>query len=330
LHQPSDPQADSPQATAGQGARQGGRRRLLLVGAKIVVSAGLLAAVAAASDLAALKALLGRLEPVHALAAVVLLAGIAVVAGLRWWLVGRAIAAPLPLKDCIALMYVGSFFTQVLPTSIGGDAVRILMAGRRGLTYGRAFSGVMLERAGGLLALVILVPGGVLWLGDRVQPPALGLLLLASLPAFLAVLALLCSLDSLPLPAPLARLARPFFALAADARKVMLAPLASLVLLVLSFAAHLLTVGAVALLAQGLDLPLGFADSLALVPAIVLITFFPLSFAGWGVREGAAVVLLGLAGLAPDEALAVSVLLGLGQLAAGLPGCLLWLRSRRP
>jgi hypothetical protein len=66
------------------------------------------------------------------------------------------------------------------------------------------------------------------------------------------------------------------------------------------------------------------------VPAIVLITFFPLSFAGWGVREGAAVVLLGFAGLAADEALAVSVLLGLGSLAAGLPGCLLWLRNRKP
>ena len=83
------------------------------------------------------------------------------------------------------------------------------------------------------------------------------------------------------------------------------------------------------MLAQGLGLPLHFWDSLALVPGIVLITFFPLSFAGWGVREGAAVVLLGFAGLAADEALAVSVLLGLGSLAAGLPGCLLWLRTRR-
>src|SRR3546814_14594568 len=65
-----------------------------------------------------------------------------------------------------------------------------------------------------------------------------------------------------------------------------------------------------------------------LMPAVVLITFFPLSLAGWGVREGAAVLLLGVAGLAADAALAVSVLFGLGMLAAGLPGCFLWLRSR--
>jgi uncharacterized membrane protein YbhN (UPF0104 family) len=227
-------------------------------------------------------------------------------------------------------MFIGTFFTQVLPTSIGGDAVRILLAGRRGLPYGRAFSGVMLERASGLLALVALVAGGALWLGGRLDPPALRFFLLAALPGLLAVLGLLCVLDRLPLPARLAGPARPFQALAADARRVMLAPLASLALLLLSAAAQLCTVGSVWLLAQGLGLPLGLWDSLALVPAIVLITFFPLSFAGWGVREGAAVVLLGFAGLAADEALAVSVLLGLGSLAAGLPGCLLWLRTRRP
>jgi len=87
------------------------------------------------------------------------------------------------------------------------------------------------------------------------------------------------------------------------------------------------------LLARGLGLPLGFADSLALVPAIMLITFFPLSVAGWGVREGAAIVLLGTAGIATDGALAVSVLFGLGLLIAGLPGLVIWLvagRAGRP
>lgn len=301
----------------------------LLVGLKIVVSLGLLAAVAAASDLSAIGGLLARLQAGPALLAVALLMGIAMVSGLRWWIVGRAIAAPLRLGDCLSLMFVGNFFTQVLPTSIGGDAVRILLAGRRGLPYGRAFSSVMLERASGLLALVIMVAGGAVWLGDRLDPPALSLFLLASLPGLLVVLGLLCVLDRLPLPARLAGPARPFRALAADARRVMLAPFASLALLALSAAAQLCTVGAVWLLALGLGLPLTIWDSLALVPGIVLITFFPLSFAGWGVREGAAVVLLGVAGLAADEALAVSVLLGLGSLAAGLPGCLLWLRTRR-
>src|SRR3546814_964300 len=62
--------------------------------------------------------------PLPAVLAVGLLAAILAISSLRWWLVGRAIGAPLPLKDCVSLMFIGGFFTQVLPTSIGGDAVR--------------------------------------------------------------------------------------------------------------------------------------------------------------------------------------------------------------
>lgn len=310
----------------------GGARRALLLTAKVVVSVGLLAAVVAASDLAALATLLARLQPAYALAAVLLLMGIAVVSGLRWWVVGRLIGAPLPLASCVPLMFIGSFFTQVLPTSVGGDAVRILLGAQRGLSYGKAFNGVMLERASGLLALVLMVAGGVLWLGARIEPAALRYLLLAALPGLLVVLAALCCLDCLPLPAPLARVARHFLSLAGDARRVLLAPGESTLLLLLSAAAQLFSVAAVLALARGLGLPLAGADALALVPAIILITFFPLSFAGWGVREGASVVMLGFAGIGADEAIAVSVTFGLAVLVAGLPGMAFWLAAgrRRP
>jgi hypothetical protein len=170
-----------------------------------------------------------------------------------------------------------------------------------------------------------MVVGGMLWLGARIDPPLLRLALLASLPALLAVLGLLCSLDLLVLPRPLARLAQPFFALAADARRVILAPLVSLVLLALSAIAQLLTVAAVFVLAHGFGLPLDFAAALAVVPAVILIAFVPLSFAGWGLREGASAIMLAFVGIAAEPAVAVSVLLGLGTLVAGLPGLILWL-----
>lgn len=325
--QPTPDEAESHRTAAAPVEARSGRLRAVLVAGKILVSLGLLAAVAAAGDLGAIGELVLRLQPLAALAAVLLLAGIALVSGLRWWLVGRAIAAPLALRDCISLMFVGIFFSQVLPTSIGGDAVRILYAGRRGLPYGRAFSGVMLERIGGLLALVLMVAGGALWLGARIDPPLLRLALIAALPGLLVVLATLCCLDLMPLPRGLLRVARPFFALAADARKVLLAPLGSLVLLALSVLSHLLTVGAVFVLAIGLGVGLDFTAALAAVPAIVLITFIPLSFAGWGLREGAAAVMLGFVGVAPEQAVAISVLFGLAALTAGLPGLAFWLAA---
>jgi len=77
---------------------------------------------------------------------------------------------------------------------------------------------------------------------------------------------------------------------------------------------------------MGVELDLGAA--LVIVPAVMLVTMAPISFAGWGVREGAMIVGLGLAGIAAADALAVSVAFGLVQVALGVPGGALWLARR--
>jgi hypothetical protein len=53
----------------------------------------------------------------------------------------------------------------------------------------------------------------------------------------------------------------------------------------------------------------------------------PLSFSGWGLREGAAAALFPVAGLTAAQGLATSVAFGLVFLIAVLPGLVpLWLR----
>ncbi len=306
---------------------------------KLLISLGLLFLVGRSVDLQAVGGLLLSLPFWAGLGAVASLLGIALVSALRWSLVMKAIGSPLPLGRATSLMLIGSFFTQVLPTSIGGDAVRIWQLTRQGFAFDRAFIGVMLERMTGLIALVIMVAAGVFWLGDLLDQPALRLLLLAALPVLAAGLLVLCLLDRLPggfvdrlrplrmVGATLDLLG----AMAADTRRVLLAQPLSLYLLLLSAAAQVLSVLALLALAQGLGTGLDLVEALAVVPAIILITFIPVSFAGWGVREGASVIMLGFVGLDSDHAVAVSVLFGLGLLVAGLPGCLLWLgRAAKP
>jgi glycosyltransferase 2 family protein len=314
-----------------------GAGRSLGVLVKLLVSAGLLVLVGRGVDLTAVGSLLLTLPFWAGLAAVACLAAVALVSALRWWLVMRALAAPLPLPRLIAVMFVGSFFTQVLPTSVGGDAVRIWQVTRHGIAFPRAFIGVMLERISGLVALVLMVAAGVVWLGPQIDQPAVRWLLLAALPALGAILTVICLLDRLPAGLALRLKAlRPLgatldllAALAAGARRVLLAQPLALYLLALSALAQVFSALAVLALARGLGLALGPAEALAVVPAIILITFIPLSFAGWGVREGASVVMLGFLGIGADQAVAVSVLFGLGLLVAGLPGCLLWLKGGR-
>lgn len=322
--------------SGGAAAVDGSRRRWALA-VKLLISLGLLAVIGHSVDISTVAALLLDLPLWAGLAAVAGMAGVTLASALRWWLILGAIDTPLPLGRAAALMFIGSFFTQVLPTSVGGDAVRVWQATREGLPLRRAFIGVTLERISGLIAVVLMVTWGVLWLGNVIEPMALRLLLLASLPALLAGLALLCLLDRLP-AALAGRLRRlPLLgtlldllaAMAVDSRRVLLSGPMSLNLLLLSAAAQIFSVLTVLALAQGFGLALTWAEALAVVPAIILITFIPLSFAGWGVREGASVVLLGFVGVGADHALAISVLFGLALLTATLPGCLLWLKGGR-
>jgi hypothetical protein len=57
----------------------------------------------------------------------------------------------------------------------------------------------------------------------------------------------------------------------------------------------------------------------------MLVSMIPISFAGWGVREGAMIMGLGGLGISEPNALAVSIAFGLLQLIVGLPGGALWL-----
>jgi hypothetical protein len=83
-----------------------------------------------------------------------------------------------------------------------------------------------------------------------------------------------------------------------------------------------------ALNAMGVDS--GLANGCALlVPAILEIAMLPISLAGWGVREGAAVVAFGAIGLPAAQALGVSIAFGLIVAAVSTLGGVLWLADRR-
>jgi hypothetical protein len=55
------------------------------------------------------------------------------------------------------------------------------------------------------------------------------------------------------------------------------------------------------------------------------VTVFPISIAGWGVREGAMVAAFAYAGLAQSDGLIVSLLFGLSSLLIGAVGGVIWI-----
>ena len=91
---------------------------------------------------------------------------------------------------------------------------------------------------------------------------------------------------------------------------------------------HLLSFTAIYLAAHAVQVPLTFFVVFAIGPVLLLAHVFPISIGGWGVREAAAVALLGLTGVDATSALLVSIMFGVLLVLTTLPGALFWLMLR--
>jgi uncharacterized membrane protein YbhN (UPF0104 family) len=247
------------------------------------------------------------------------------IVALRWHLILSA-AAPSPgPATLLKLVFVGLFFNQVLPTGVGGDAVRAWRCSKLGIGLGAAVRSILLDRAWGYAVLVILyvavLPSLLRVLPETWERAGVVAVLAAALVGLLA----LVSLDRLPRPLSGLRVIAPFAELSRQGRRLFMYPRRCGAVLGLSFLTIALTIVAFKLIADSIDSRLSLGTWTMVVPPVTLIQLLPVSLAGWGVRETALVVALGSFGIPAEAALATSILLGICMIVAGLPGGLIWL-----
>ena len=302
-------------------------RKRIAFAAKAAVTAGLVWLVLRGVDFSAALERMAGLSAAAAAGAVALLMLHCFVAGWRWRMIMRLFGPALPLAASIRLFFEGYFFNNALPSTIGGDGVRIYRANRMGLPLAASVNGVLLDRVTGLTGLVILVAVGQPLLYAHVEDTSTRLAFAAIVLAGVAGVAAMILARRIPERLLPARLREPVHKLSEATHAAYLYPAVSLPVLGLSVVVHGLIVASVHVIAIGLGLDVGLFESLVLVPAVILLSTVPVSIGGWGLREGLMVVALGLAGVPADAALSVSILFGLAQIAAGLPGGALWLMA---
>ncbi len=296
---------------------------------KAVVTAGLVWLVLREVDFGAALERMAGLSPGAGVLAVAVLAAHCFVAGWRWTIVMRLFGPVLAVPTAIRVFFEGYFFNNALPSTVGGDAVQVWRAVKLGLPLGAGVNGVLLDRITGLSGLFILVAAGQPLLYARIEDASVRLGFAAILLAGVAGIALLIAARRVPDRLVPERLRDGLANLSEATRAAYLRPAVSLPVLGLSVVVHGLIVTSVYIIAVGLGLEIGLFESLVLVPAVILLSTIPVSIGGWGLREGLMVVALGLAGVPADAALSVSILFGLAQIAAGIPGGVLWLLARR-
>ncbi|MBF0587572.1 MAG: flippase-like domain-containing protein [Magnetococcales bacterium] len=239
---------------------------------------------------------------------------------LRWGFIARGLGSPLKNSTAFRFIWLGMFLNQAMPSTIGSDAARVWLLTREGDQAGRALNGVLLDRVLSLLGILLLISISQPWLLELTGGVAIGYMLLGWVGAMLLGLVGLVVVGGLDLPESRYRIVRGALNLIKDIRIYLLSPRLSLWPVVLTMFNFVVLSAVVYALAKGFGFSLAFEHSLILVPAVFLVSMLPISFAGWGVREGAMIVALGLVGISETDATALSIALGLLLLLIALPG----------
>jgi uncharacterized membrane protein YbhN (UPF0104 family) len=305
-----------------------GLRKTVLFAAKATVTGALIWLVFRNVDMADV---LGRVRtlPLWVAPAVIGLILCQFLTGIWRWriLIGQLNARMAP-GLAARLFFEGQFFNQALPSTVGGDGVRMYRAYRNGLALEPAVSSVILDRVVGLTALVLLVAAAQPMFYERVADPAARIAFTAIFAVAAAGIVVLLCLGALPQRLRHLSVVRGLISLSRASRAAFSRPAVLAPVLLLSVAGHLCIVAVFFVTSVNLGLGVTFLDCLVMVPSVLLLATVPISVAGWGVREGAMVTAFGLIGVPPGGAAAVSVLFGFALIAASLPGGVLWLMSR--
>ena len=248
-----------------------------------------------------------------------------VLSALRWQRVLVVLGLHAGLKRLLSHYLAGQFVSNVLPTTIGGDVLRVTRLARETGESPKTFASVVLERLTGWLVLPVISVAGFL-----VNPPlrhlgtatrvALGL-------AFSTLIALCMLLYAVADQRIGGRFAtrdgwRRFAgAVHLGLDKLRHQPRAAANVLLVGFAYQLVLVLAAVAAAQALGVrPAGLTALLAFFPAVAIAQVLPIGISGLGVREGAFVLFLGPLGVASEEAIALGLLLYLLNLGVSLLG----------
>jgi glycosyltransferase 2 family protein len=223
---------------------------------------------------------------------------------------------------------------QVLPTAVGGDAVRAIDLSRRTGARAEAISSVLVDKIVGTGALVVLAAAGAAAGGGGIGGTTVLAIELAVGLVCGVSLAILLSRRARRGLRPLRPLARrlriegPARALYDALHAYRAHPRALAWVFVLACAAQLLRVVVVALLTNGMGLAIGFGTLLLLCPVLFLVTIVPISLNGVGLREATFVVVLAGVGVAREDAFVLGLaFFAIGVLTALLGGGVLVRRS---
>jgi uncharacterized protein (TIRG00374 family) len=253
----------------------------------------------------------------------------------KWAVLLRAQDTPVPYGSLLKHYLVGYYFSNLLPSNVGGDVVRSWYVGCRIESQSHAAVSVFLERFTGFLCLLVIAVICPLLVPGLIGKPSIFIPILVAATLLVGFFCLLL----VPKPVRLARKIAPFKWLDSFYRGVesfhrkLIASLHSLrvrpafllpvVLLTLLFYALTWLNVYVSLRAFGVDAPI--VHVMALTPIVMIVAAIPISLGGLGLQEAGYVYFFSLVAIAAPPVLAMALLIRLKLILIGCLGMLVHL-----
>jgi len=134
-------------------------KKIIRHGARFAIAVGLIAYVVSQIDFTDLLTTLKESNIATLVGAVVLLAFQPAFGALRWRLLLRIQDIHLKFLEALRLTYIGIFFNNCMPSSIGGDAVKAYYIAKQSHRKAESVVAIFVDRLVGISGLIIL--GGV-------------------------------------------------------------------------------------------------------------------------------------------------------------------------
>lgn len=256
-----------------------------------------------------------------------------VIMAYKWGFLLEAVGIRPGLKDLVVIYYKGTFVGNLLPTSIGGDAIRIYEIKKRGGAFEHVASSIVVERFVGFLTASILALAALL----LSEPLGLKIPLAIFVPLGIAFAIGVAALVAIFIGGAFFRTR--MHLLERFHVAVKLAKIATSVadyqnhsgvivrFFFWSLGEQIIPVFVMYALARGLNLGIPLRDLACIIPVTQFIARVPVTLSGIGLQENVLMGFFSLAGVEATAAFALGFAANIGTIISGLPGAYFYLAA---
>lgn len=228
----------------------------------------------------------------------------------RWRVLLESYGIDVPHKELYRLYMIGSFFNTFLPTSVGGDAIRMYKVSSLTDKRAQAATSVLIERFIGMLILYIISFFSFIFYFNFREEKGLFFTIVFLLSAFIGFIIFIISpfsdkiIKTIPFSSLKEKLDKIHYSLKYPLRepKNLLKVSAYTTLLQINVVIYFF------IISIAIKIKLSIVYFFILIPIILTLTMLPITIGGIGLRESGFILLFSRFGVVPEKALTLSIL----------------------